>query len=111
MRRAGRAILLSTLFLLLAVPLAAAADPAAGTCTTNEQCTKDEFCSRLFGSCTAAGKCEARPEDCTERGKLLVKPVCGCDDRTYDNYCLAAKAGVSVKSEGKCAPAPGGAGR
>lgn len=43
-----------------------------------------------------------RPADCTERGKLLMRPVCGCDDKTYDNACLAAAAGTSVKREGKC---------
>jgi hypothetical protein len=97
----------SLLFLPLAAP-AQAAEPApgappAGTCSGSDQCAKDEFCAKLFGRCGESGKCEARPTDCTERGKLLVQPVCGCDDRSYDNACLAAIAGASVKHEGKCA--------
>jgi hypothetical protein len=31
------------------------------------------------------------------------KPICGCDGKSYDNFCLAAVAGVNVKQEGKCA--------
>lgn len=90
--------------LLAAIVLAAAFLPAhaAGTCKTNDQCAADEFCAKLFGACTEEGRCETRPTDCTERGKLHVKPVCGCDGKSYDNFCLAATAGVNVKSEGKC---------
>lgn len=106
--KAIRTALLGALFLLLpALPaIFAAESPAApsGTCKTNEQCGKNEFCAKFFGSCEDSGKCEAKPQDCTERGKLLVKPVCGCDGKSYDNFCLAAVAGVNVKQEGKCAP-------
>ena len=106
--KAIRTALLGMLFLLLpALPAILAAEaPAApsGTCKTNEQCGKDEFCAKFFGSCEDGGKCEAKPTDCTERGKLLVKPVCGCDGKSYDNFCLAAVAGVNVKQEGKCTP-------
>jgi hypothetical protein len=86
----------------------AAENPASppGTCMTNEQCVKGEFCSKLFGSCAESGKCEERPADCTEHGHSIVKPVCGCDDKSYDNFCLAAAAGVNVKHEGKCAAGP-----
>ena len=88
-----------------AAPTPAAEAPAqqAGTCTTNQQCAPTEFCARFYDSCGDRGKCEERPTDCTERGKTLVRPVCGCDEKTYDNACLAAAAGVSVKSEGQCA--------
>ena len=84
--------------------LAAEAPAKPGSCTQNDQCAKGELCAKLFGSCEESGKCSPRPDDCKERGKILVKPVCGCDGKSYDNYCLAAAAGVNVKSEGKCAP-------
>ncbi|MBW8879617.1 MAG: hypothetical protein JF614_32185 [Acidobacteria bacterium] len=115
-RHAKRAVLVFSLFLLcsagslkcapVAAPFFVAEAQAgqSGTCMTNQQCAKDEFCAKLYGSCGESGKCEARPQDCTEHGKLLVKPVCGCDDKTYDNFCLAASAGVNVKQEGKCPP-------
>jgi hypothetical protein len=101
------------LLVALAVPVfsfvalsraAEAPAPPAGTCMTNEQCGKGEFCSKLFGSCAERGKCEERPADCTEHGHSFVKPVCGCDGKSYDNFCLAAAAGASVKHEGTCAP-------
>jgi hypothetical protein len=105
-----RGLLLTTSLLLLPLPARAfdlrADAPAApaGTCATNDQCGKDEFCSRLFGRCGESGKCEERPKDCTERGKVLVKPVCGCDNQSYDNACLAAISGTSVQHAGRCAP-------
>lgn len=81
---------------------ASAAAPPAGACSTNEQCGEGEFCAKFFGSCGESGKCEPRPEGCVEHGHVIDKPVCGCDGKTYGNYCLAAVAGVNVKSEGAC---------
>jgi hypothetical protein len=109
LRRSPKIPLLACALLLLlsisAFTVSPAAEtPPAGACTTNEQCAKNEFCSKLFGSCGESGKCEERPQDCTEHGHSIVKPVCGCDDHTYDNFCLAAAAGINVKHEGKCAP-------
>ena len=91
--------------LLAAIALAVALLPAraAGTCKTNDQCAADEFCAKLFGACDESGKCETRPADCTERGHLRVKPVCGCDGKTYGNSCHANMAGTSVRSSGACA--------
>ena len=94
-------LLLCSLF-LTSLSLPAADAPAAGTCTTNEQCGANEFCSKLFDSCGESGLCEPRPTDCSEHGHTHIKIVCGCDGKTYDNFCLAALAGVNIKSEGKC---------
>lgn len=116
--QASHAARLGSFLLLVALPaLAAAPAPATtplpswltadapakdGSCTKNDQCGQGEMCVTLFGSCDEPGKCSPRPTDCKERGKILVKPVCGCDGKAYDNYCLAQMAGVNVKSEGKC---------
>jgi hypothetical protein len=87
------------------VPPAAHFLTATGTCKANDQCGEGEFCAKLFGRCGEAGKCEERPKDCIEHGgKVLIRVVCGCDDKTYDSVCVAAIAGVSVAHEGACAP-------
>jgi hypothetical protein len=65
------------------------------------QCDQGEYCQFPGGHCGAtdqAGTCQPIPEVCTEE----FAPVCGCDDRTYDNACFAAAAGVSVQREGAC---------
>jgi Kazal-type serine protease inhibitor-like protein len=72
------------------------------------QCADGEFCNfpieAICGAADATGTCEATPEVCTD----IFAPVCGCDGNTYPNACNANVAGVSVASEGECAPSPGG---
>jgi hypothetical protein len=97
-RKTARALAIS--LLLLAAPLGAVSAPV---CAADGQCGADEFCSRLYGECGKPGKCETRPKECVEHGHPIVKPMCGCDGKTYDNACLAAVAGVSVDHEGPCA--------
>lgn len=85
--------------------LASVAQAAAG-CAANDQCGADEFCARLYGECGKPGACETRPKECVEHGHPIVKPMCGCDGKTYDNACLAAVAGTSIEHEGPCAGQP-----
>lgn len=70
-------------------------------------CAEDEYChfepGDFCGRADATGVCRTRPEACID----VYEPVCGCDDVTYSNSCYAHAAGVSVDSEGECAPAPG----
>ena len=65
-------------------------------------CGEGSFCNYGLGeACGAAdlqGTCEARPEVCTRE----YMPVCGCDDRTYNNACEANMAGVAVSADGAC---------
>ena len=67
-------------------------------CTSNVDCSEDEFCSKKVGNCNGAGTCQPKPEVCPE----VWDPVCGCDGQTYGNSCLAAASGVNVDYEGEC---------
>lgn len=67
-----------------------------------EGCNAGQFCSyeprEMCGAADAAGRCMYKPQVCVP----ILKPVCGCDGRTYSNACVAAAAGTSVASEGLC---------
>ncbi|KYF91434.1 hypothetical protein BE20_14660 [Sorangium cellulosum] len=52
------------------------------------------------GAYDRSGTCEFVPEVCRQD----YDPVCGCDGLTYGNDCVAATAGVSVRSLGECGP-------
>ncbi len=72
-------------------------------CYANTQCnqTNGEYCQRPVGSCGgtfANGNCTAMPQICT----LQFQPVCGCDQITYGNPCLAQAAGVTIALNGPC---------
>jgi hypothetical protein len=65
-------------------------------------CAKGEYCAfdtkAQCGAGDMTGTCATKPQMCMQ----LYKPVCGCDDKTYSNSCMAANAGVSVLHDGAC---------
>jgi hypothetical protein len=79
------------------VPTGKACGARAGaTCSANEYCAYEE--GQYCGGADAEATCEVRPAGCGE----LYAPVCGCDQKTYANACLANSAGTGVLSAGEC---------
>ncbi|ELR10922.1 Kazaltype serine protease inhibitor domain containing protein [Acanthamoeba castellanii str. Neff] len=77
---------------------------AAVSCTNSSDCAAvGEYCHFLPGECGGVGQCASIPQACTR----LLNPVCGCDNVTYDNLCLASAAGASLQALGSCGPDPG----
>ena len=77
--------------------------PCEDTPSTNS-CGGTLFCqypdNANCGAADAPGVCAARPEACT----MEYGPICGCDDKTYSNPCVAYGAGTSVRHSGDCSP-------
>jgi hypothetical protein len=67
-------------------------------CKTNKQCPAGDYCAKDTGQCEADGVCAQRPTICP----FVVAPVCGCNGKTYNNGCLAHRAGANIKHDGKC---------
>ena len=78
----------------------AAEEEKAKACKDNGECDRSQYCHRRAGKCNGPGRCVVRPQNCIE----IFDPVCGCDGRTYSNFCFAAQAGVNVRHAGPCEP-------
>ena len=78
------------------VPGAACGADSGGTCAAGA------FCKTLTGDCANVlpGNCTIMPDDAI--CSLGFEPVCGCNDVTYTNACLADAAGVAVSHPGPC---------
>jgi hypothetical protein len=78
------------------------------TCEQDTDCPSGTFC--FIGPTDCASPV---PEGfCTDISEICTKasvPVCGCNNKTYDNACLASQAGQAIASMSACAAAPCGA--
>jgi len=65
-------------------------------------CPAGQFCDFGGGTCGATigfgGTCTVVPRVCP----LFVRPVCGCNGKTYGNDCMREKAKVSKLHDGRC---------
>ncbi len=68
----------------------------ANACISAADCEPDFFCQQ-DGTCDGIGDCTSitAAGSCGAPGPL-DHPVCGCDGQTYQSYCLAREAGVSI---------------
>lgn len=68
-------------------------------------CKPGELCDPRPGNCKTAdidGTCVKRPTVC----KQDVRPVCGCDGKTYNNDCERLRKGVALDHKGNCGIVP-----
>ena len=76
----------------------AAAEQACGSGV----CPNGTFCLRPMATACGQGEgqleCAPYPSSCTRD----YKPVCGCDNKSYGNGCIAYSYGMSIKSFGLC---------
>ena len=66
-------------------------------------CDRGLFCDFPAGTCGSAnaeGTCVRGPRLCAQR--LTLRPVCGCDGKTYRNDCHRRRAAVASQRDGRC---------
>lgn len=70
-------------------------------------CEAGRYCELPSGAClgaNATGQCKDVPTACP----AIKNPICGCDSKTYDNACEAAKVKISVAAITACGSLDGG---
>eukprot|EP00808_Paulinella_micropora_P031320 g22052.t1 len=72
-------------------------------CSANSDCPATSFCDKPPGACQEKGLCSDRPAaaDCARLDPQPF-PVCGCDGKTQQGFCLANAAGINVFDFGAC---------
>ncbi len=63
------------------------------SCNSNAECGSGQFCQSVDGRCLGPGACVV-PPGCGDEPRT----VCGCDGRTYESICAAAREGVRVSA-------------
>lgn len=73
--------------------------PGKGTlsCAPGLFCEQDSKVCSMNGS---TGVCQSVPKQCL----AINSPVCGCDNKTYQNDCIRRQSGQSLAHPGACGP-------
>lgn len=54
----------------------------------------------MYGRCGEKTRCVEKP--CTSACNRMYAPVCGCNNKTYSNSCVAECHGITDYKEGAC---------
>eukprot|EP01129_Flabellula_baltica_P006539 TRINITY_DN245_c1_g2_i1.p1 TRINITY_DN245_c1_g2~~TRINITY_DN245_c1_g2_i1.p1 ORF type:complete len:231 (+),score=16.27 TRINITY_DN245_c1_g2_i1:432-1124(+) len=69
-------------------------------CISQTDCASTEYCQYPAGTCGGSGFCTKTPQICTKE----YRPVCGCNNITYSNPCMASAVNISIQYSGPCLP-------